>query len=151
MMTDASAARPEPHGIGGWLILPMLGTFISLTLSAYGVFQSIDVLTRYGHKQSAAWNYIVIGEAIFSFAMVVGWTVAVITLFQHKRIFPSLFVFLLAATFALSLADVIVVSQVLNQKIDSASIRDVTRPFLSLIIWGPYMYMSRRVKNTFIH
>jgi predicted ATP-grasp superfamily ATP-dependent carboligase len=90
-------------------------------------------------------------EAIFSFAMVVGWTVAVITLFQHKRIFPSLFVFLLAATFALSLADVIVVSQVLNQKIDSASIRDVTRPFLSLIIWGPYMYMSRRVKNTFIH
>ena len=29
-------------------------------------------------------------------------------------------------------------------------VKDIVRPLLTLIIWGPYMFLSKRVRNTFI-
>ena len=157
-MADASTTQPEPqttqpepHGISGWLILPMLGTIISPALSAFGLFQNIEALIKYRDQQTAAWSYRVIGEIVFTLAIIAGWIFAAFMLFQHRQIFPKLFVFMLAAVFALNLADAVAVSAILNQEPDSQSIRDVVRPFLSFVIWGPYMYVSKRVKNTFVH
>jgi len=72
-MADASTTQPEPqttqpepHGISGWLILPMLGTIISPALSAFGLFQNIEALIKYRDQQTAAWSYMVIGEIVFT-------------------------------------------------------------------------------------
>ncbi len=150
-MTDASTTQPEPNGIAGWLVLPMLGTILSPVMSAFGLYQNIDALIKYSSQQTAAWSYVVIAETIFTIAIIVGWIVALFMLFQHKRIYPKLFVFMLAVTFVLNLGDIVAVSVILNEDPDTQSIRDIVRSFLSLAIWGPYMYLSKRVKNTFVH
>jgi Protein of unknown function (DUF2569) len=150
-MTDASTTQAEPQGIGGWLVLPMLGTIISPLVSAIGLFQNIDALVKYRDVQTAVWSYVVIGEIVFTLAIIAGWIFAAVMLFKHKRIFPALFVFMLGAVLVLNLADIVAVKAILNQDPDAQSIRDVIRPFVSLVIWGPYMYLSKRVKNTFVN
>ena len=149
-MTDGSTTQPEPNGIAGWLVLPMLGTILSPVMSAFGLYQNIDALIKYSSQQTAAWSYVVTAETIFTIAIIVGWIVALFMLFQHKRIYPKLFVFMLAATFVLNLGDIVAVSVILNEDPDTQSIRDIVRSLLSLAIWGPYMYLSKRVKNTFV-
>ena len=150
-MTDAATVPQEPKGIGGWLILPMLGTIISPLLTMAGLAESIDAFVKYGDKQTATWKYFVIGEIIFMLAIIAGWIVAAFKLFQHKRIYPSLFVFMLASTLVYNLADTVVVAAMFNQPFDPTAVRDIARPLISLIIWGPYMYLSKRVKNTFVN
>ncbi len=92
-MTDASTTQAEPQGIGGWLIFPMLATITSPMFSAVGLFQNIDALVKYRHAQTAAWSHLVIGEIVFTLAIIAGWIFAAVMLFKHKRIFPALFVF----------------------------------------------------------
>ena len=150
-MTDASTTQAEPQGIGGWLILPMLGTITSPMFSAVGLLQNIDALVKYRHVQTSAWSHLVIGEIVFTLAIITGWIFAAVMLFKHKRIFPALFVFMLGAVLVLNLADMVAVKAILNHDPDAQSIRDVIRPFVSLAVWGPYMYLSKRVKNTFVN
>jgi hypothetical protein len=38
-----------------------------------------------------------------------------------------------------------------NQPFGASAVRDIAKPLIALIIWGPYMYLSRRVKNTFVY
>ena len=108
-MTDASTTQAEPQGIGGWLIFPMLATIISPLLSAIGLFQNVDALVKYRHAQTAVWSYLVIGEIVFTLAIIAGWIFAAVMLFKHKRIFPALFVFTLGAVLVLNLADLVAV------------------------------------------
>jgi hypothetical protein len=150
-MTDAATVPHEPKGIGGWLILPMLGTLISPLLTGVGLFQAIDTFIEHQGSQTATWRYFVIGEMIVTLILIAGWIVAAVKLFQHKRVYPSLFVAMLIATVAYNAADAFAVSALFNLPIDKAAARDIGRPLFALMIWWPYMFMSRRVKNTFVN
>ena len=152
-MTDSAIAPSEgPKGIGGWLILPMLGTILSPMINAFGIFQNIDALFKYSQKLSTTWTYFVIGETIVALAMFVAWIIAAFMLFQHRRPFPILFVSLLAATLVWNLIDVAGVVALFGSKlVDPSTIRDIVRPLIALLIWGPYMSVSKRVKNTFVN
>jgi small-conductance mechanosensitive channel len=150
-MAETATASQHPSGIGGWLVLPMLGTIISPILTAVALFQNIDVFMRLGDKQTVIWKYFVIGEMIVMAALIAGWIVTALKLFQHKRVYPKLFVLMLAATFVYNLLDTITAMQMFNQAFDASAVRDVGRPIVALIVWGPYMYLSKRVKNTFVY
>ena len=152
-MTETATAAPaaEPNGIGGWLIFPMLGTLFSPVLNAFGLYQNIDALLKHSHQMPALWTYFVSGEAICTLAILVGWIIAAFMLFQHRRPFPRLFVLLLAATLILNVIDTVGAVALFGQSVDASAIRDIGRPIVALAIWGPYMYVSQRVKNTFVH
>ena len=72
-------------------------------------------------------------------------------MFQHKRIYPTLFVGLLTASVVVSLTDILVAAQWFGVATDDVYVQNVLRPLIFLVIWGPYMFVSMRVRNTFVY
>ena len=152
-MTDASTsataapATDGPKGIGGWLILPTIGMVISPFVMAFWTYQTATALSG---ALSTGLNAFIALEALFNFSLMVAWIVAIVQLFKHKRTFPKLFVTILVVTLIGTVLDLVVAASVFNMSVDAGDIRGLARSVIGLAIWGPYMYVSKRVKNTFV-
>ena len=71
-------------------------------------------------------------------------------LFQHKRSYPKLYVSLLVITLVGVVIDVAVAAAFFDAPVETDDIRQIARTAIALAIWGPYMFKSKRVKNTFV-
>jgi hypothetical protein len=153
-MTDVSKSADgptgdakEPKGIGGWLILPMLGTLISPLLTLYGAYASASAITS---SLSGTLIFFIVIEVLFNLGLAVGWIVAAVDLFRHKRRFPKLYVGLLIVTLVGVVIDLAVAALLFSSSVDASDVKQVVRTVIQLAIWGPYMAKSTRVKNTFV-
>jgi hypothetical protein len=142
-------ALAEPKGIGGWLILPVIGTLLSPFMTAYAAFQDAVVLLNNSSLSTSLAAFIVV-EFIYNFGLVIAWIFAAVLLFRHKRLYPLFFVALLVITLIGTVLDLVVAAAVFDIKLDSSDIRSAVRSVVGLAIWGPYMHKSVRVKNTFV-
>lgn len=155
-MTDActtnacTIAPPELRGIGGWLIFPMLGTIFAPVLFMHEFFYHVDVLAN-NPGLSLQWKIFIRAEIIAAGLLAAGWIFAAFMLFQHKQIYPKLFVGLLTASVVVSLTDILVAAQWFGVATEDVYVQNVLRPLIFLVIWGPYMFVSMRVKNTFVY
>ena len=141
-------AVPEPKGIAGWLILPVIITLLSPLMTAYAAFQDAVVLLN--AAVSTALAVFIVVEFLYNFGLVIAWIFAAVLLFRHKRLYPRLFVALLVITLIGTVLDLVVAAMAYDVTIDSNDIRSAGRSAILLAIWGPYMHKSVRVKNTFV-
>ena len=141
-------AVTEPKGIGGWLILPVIGTLLSPLITAYAAFQDAVVLLNASVPTALA-AFIVI-EFVYNFGLMTAWIFAAVLLFRHKWLYPRLFLALLVITLIGTVLDLVVAAMAFDVTIDSSDIRSAGRSAIQLAIWGPYMHKSVRVKNTFV-
>jgi len=141
-------AVAEPKGIGGWLILPVIGTVVSPLITGYGAFQDAVVLLN--SSVSTALAAFIVVELLYNLTLVMAWIFLAVLLFRHKRSYPRLFVALLVITLIGTVLDLVVAATVFDINIDSNDIRSTVRSVIGLAIWGPYMHKSVRVKNTFV-
>jgi len=141
-------AVAEPRGIGGWLILPVIGTLLSPLITAYAAFQDAVVLLN--ASVSTALAAFIVVEFLYNFGLVIAWIFAAVLLFRHKRLYPRFFVALLVIMFIGTVLDLAVTAMAFDVTIDSSDVRSTLRFVIGLAIWGPYMYKSERVKNTFV-
>jgi hypothetical protein len=150
-MTEVSqaSAEAEPKGIGGWLILPVIGTLLSPLIAGYAAFQDAVVLLNNSALSSGLAAFIVV-ELLYNLALVIAWIFAAVLLFRHKRLYPRLFVALLVITLVGTILDLVVAATVFDINIDSNDVRSTVRSVVGLAIWAPYMHKSVRVKNTFV-
>jgi hypothetical protein len=155
-------ANGGPTGLGGWLILVGIGTVLAPIVILAGIAQTYPplfqdgvwaALTTPGSEQyRAGWGALVIFEIVVNVAMVVASMVAIGLYFSKSPRFPVLFIGLLAAGLAFLVIDLIAVRVVVPEApVDSGSIGAIVRSTISCAIWIPYMRMSVRVKNTFVH
>ena len=142
-------ATAEPKGIGGWLILPVIGTLLSPFMTAYAAFQDAVVLLNNSALSPGLAAFIVV-ELLYNLSLVIAWIFAAVLLFRHKRLYPRLFVSLLVITLVGTILDLVVAATVFDINIDSNDVRSTVRSVVGLAIWGPYMHKSVRVKNTFV-
>lgn len=148
-----------PVGIGGWLVLPIIGLVITplrglFHLASYAeLFQSLAVLTV-GQRVFLVSEFI--GNLIFLLVLPV---VLLVLLFRKSASFPWLFVIWAAGGLAFLIID-LAVAQILfgdvlaasnQQLLDSESIPEVIRSLVLAVVWIPYIRMSKRVANTFVH
>jgi hypothetical protein len=138
--------RSEPSGIGGWLIFPMLNTVVSPLSSLMGI---VEILPLLGNDMPSGVGITLISKLIFSLFMMIAWIVAAIHLFKHKRSFPSFFIVLLLIELLGGLIIVVITVGVFNAAPMAGDHTDLVDSFLALIIFGPYMARSKRVRNTF--
>jgi|SRR5215813_5025826 len=141
-------AEAEPKGIGGWLILPVIGTLLSPLITGYAAFQDVVVLLNASLSTALAAFFVV--EFIYKFSLVIAWIFAAVLLFRHKRLYPHLFVALLVITLIGTVLDLAVAATAFGMQVDSSDVRSTVRSVIVLAIWGPYMYQSKRVQNTFV-
>jgi hypothetical protein len=149
MVASGDAENFEPHGIAGWLLLPALGTIVSPFLVGYTALQVIDAL-KDSASLSSSLHAFVWGEILFNVALVFGWIIVIERLFRHKRSYPKLYVSLCIVSLVGVLLDMLVGWRLFSIAPDANDLRDIARGVISLMIWWPYMMISRRVRNTFV-
>lgn len=73
--------------------------------------------------------------------------------FKRKVWFPTVFVSVLLLSIVYLVADALAVGYAFpNEPVwDTATTKDLSRQIGSAIVWVPYMFLSRRVKNTFVY
>src|SRR3954453_17432059 len=137
-----------PKGIAGLLILPVIATLVSPLMTGYAAFQNVAVFVN-GPSLSSALTVFIFVEVLFNFSLMAAWIFAAIMLFRHKRLYPRLFVALIVITLIGTVLDLAVAALAFDATIDGKDLAGVVRAVFQLAIWGPYMYMSKRIKNTF--
>ena len=161
-MADAQASigpvRDGPEGIGGWLILPMLGMFLTpiygiVQLSQYtGLADSFPLLTS-GQKA-----FLII-ELFGNVAIAVIFPIVLmVLLFNKRRAFPGLYIIWAAANLIFILGDLLAAKILFGDLfeasgtplIDGETAQGIIRGIVLMVIWVPYMLNSRRVRNTFV-
>ena len=153
-------ATPQPSGIGGWLILPMLG----LILSAVNQVTALpDIFNAFGQLSTSgmdglASNLLQLDMLLQLAVYLVAPVVLLLLLFNKKRTFPRYFIRWAIATAIFVVFDIFLGYWVGHAAFeaegasffDFALLKEMLPPIAALCIWTPYMLNSVRVKNTFV-
>ena len=150
-MTDATAIKAEPKGLGGWMIFPVMGSFLSPVQLALGLPESLNAMTTADFAgASGGFKAFVAAEIIVHIVMLGLWIYAIVLLLGRKSRFPRILIALLAAALAINIADLAIAAGVFNSKLDPQDGKVLARSLVGCLIWIPYMLRSRRVRNTFV-
>lgn len=158
-----AAGGKNLEGLGGWLILVGSNVVLSPFVIAARTYKSYaemfssgvwDVLTSPDSMAyHALWAPLAIGEIILNSALILAWIYIAFLFFSKRRAFPFWFIAIHIATVCLIVIDAIVVHHILPDApiFDADTLRELSRPIGAILIWAPYMLMSKRVKSTFLH
>ena len=150
-------------GLGGWLILVGLGVvFTPLKLLAVvpKTFLTIfndgtyDLITTPGTEAyHPFWSTIIWGEILVNAVIFVASIYLAYLYFSKKSLFPKFYIWIAVGSLAFILLDAVLVKVVLpNEPIfDPDTIKEVARSGIVVLIWVPYMMLSKRVKATFLN
>lgn len=162
-------ATPEKNlkGLGGWLVLVILGLFVTVLFQAYGAYESVTMFT-YGTVEflsdpssgvyipgyGGLLKFELIAEIIFLAAGIY----LVYLFFKKSRKFPKYYVSFLVITIIYLILDYALFSSVsvsgeVQQIIDdtlSEQGGEIGKTVIGALVWGAYMRKSKRVKATFI-
>lgn len=157
-MTDYNNLK----GLGGWLILVGIGVVFSPLRIArdfvplyYGIFTdgSFEILTTPGTEvYHQMWGPLLVFELIFNSLMIIASSYLVYLFFSKHYLFPKFFIAIVLVSFVFIPIDAWLYSFISPDEpiFDPSTIKELTRTVVSLLIWVPYMYTSKRVKVTFV-
>lgn len=150
-------------GLGGWLVLVCLGLIVApirdivALLTTYGPLMSIDIWEGFFTAGSDIYNpklgIFVGAEMIINLLLILVDGIALVFFFQRRTIFPKLFIGYLVAKALFLIVDTIVVSHLFpsEEAFDPETRKAIGQSLFGIIIWVPYMLVSKRVRATFIH
>jgi hypothetical protein len=128
----------------------MLATIVAPWMVAHSFLIDVTALNL-PHTASPSLVAWTVCEAFYNLALLAAWIVAVVLLFKHNKAYPKLFVGLCVVALLGRLATVSIGAQVFNIQYTADHIQSAVQgPLLSLVIWVPYMLLSKRVRNTFV-
>jgi hypothetical protein len=150
--TGGDEPPPEPAlvGLGGWLVLVVVGQFVSMLSVLYTIVQELG-LYRTLPPQIHAALHIEIGLYALLMALLI-WTT--VTMFRKKRSFPAWW----KITGVFAVLTPIVVAALVSalfsiQFWQMYSGRQASQTILAVftvIVWWLYLNLSVRVRNTFV-
>jgi hypothetical protein len=153
--------RDGPEGLGGWLILPMIGLFLSPLMalaSAAGnllpLFQNraYAALTTPGlPNYDTWWAPYILGMCMIVVAQFAGSIVLLVLAFNRARWFPrGMIAFYLLMLLATVWDMAILMHLDLPGANQASAITAFGRSAVVSMVWIPYFLSSRRVRNTFV-
>lgn len=151
------------EGIRGWLIFIALGIIVSPIRIVATTIQSFmelfksgawDVLTTPGTEAyHPLWAPVLIGETFLNAALFVGWLYMGYRFFTKSRAFPKWYIAIALFTLGFVIIDSWAVQMLLpEQRIfsDPDTLSELARALFMVVVWVPYMLVSKRVKATFV-
>ena len=149
------------QGIGGWLILVAIGIVVTpfriiiLMMTTYPEIFSTDVwevLTTQGSDvYSPLWAPIIIGEILFNIGLLFAWFYLAYLFFTKRCTFPKWYIGIAIFSLIFIAADTFAIKLVFPDEplLDPDTIKELMRSVITVVIWVPYMLVSKRVKATF--
>lgn len=161
-----AAAGEDPlhglYGIGGWLyiiaidLIQMPGSFAVVLYEKYAFTLTDEflILSAPGTEFSTQgfillMNYMIVSLVIFMMLYVYLFFIFI----KKKKAFPKLYI-LIKITYIISTLIIIYMAKSVFPSMDvfdKETIKDIAQEVVTLLIWGSYMLVSRRVQATFIH
>jgi len=149
------------RGIRGWLILVAVGVVLTPLRVLYGIITgataySLDtwqaITTPGTESDHPLWAPFLIFELLANLTLWVYSILLLILFFQQRRAFPKLYVIFLAATLLVLAIDYVLGNVIpdIKDSTDKTSLRESSRAGMTLLIWGSYFLVSKRVKATFV-
>lgn len=165
--TAGSAQAPpllsdyQLSGLGGWLILPCIGLFLSCGFtvrsvsriaSAVALWKWQALTTPGGASYDPLWPPLLIFELLGELTIFALSVFALILFFQKRRIFPKWYIAFLVFNAVYVIVDVVGIQMLKHPSANAAEIaaRNLTRAIGGGLIWISYMCLSQRVKSTFV-
>jgi hypothetical protein len=144
---EAMAPEPSPvvqpalRGIGGWLMLPAISIVLAPIVLAYLGLRFAGFYAR-PNLSPGEFSYITF-ELVIIGVMLILWVIAGVLFFKRKRIFPKFFIGLLVLDGLSGLFSY-------NLRYGDSETESLVRGLVALAVWAPYMFVSERVRNTFV-
>jgi len=137
-------------GLGGWLILPAIWTWLAPLMYLYSTAAWVWHISHSNFSQLpiSLKAYILFSLAV-SAILICGSGYALIAMLRKMRIYPRLFIGLCVAVLALEFIFLSIDAFLFNVPVLPSQSTDLARSLVMCAIWIPYMLMSHRVKNTF--
>ena len=154
--------KPEPAGLGGWLVLVAIGitvSFFRLTTFLWTTYVPIfrdgawEVLTTPGTEvYHPLWAPMLIMEIVVNLGFVVAQLWLLALFFGRARFFPKLYIGVALVNLGFIVLDAWLGTFLITNEpmFDDDTAKELIRSIISVSIWVPYMLLSVRVKNTFI-
>ena len=153
-----------PSGLGGWLILlgiEIVTTPIRIGASIFLIFVPLVTNGTWARLTTPISPYydpflgpLLVFEAIGNLGFTAAYIVLTILFFRKSRIFPKTFIAISFIYLSFVVLDAWFTYFALPKLLleDAESAGDLARASasLSVMIWVPYMLVSKRVKNTFV-
>jgi len=150
------------EGLSGWLVLIAIGIIITpvriimLMAAIYtevfssGIWQTLT--TPGGEAYNPLWAPIIVGNLLINSVLVLVWLVAGYKFFTHHRDFPKWYIGIIVFTLIFIVLDAFSIKLALpNGPIfNPDTMKEFVRSLITVVIWVPYMLVSKRVKATFI-
>jgi hypothetical protein len=150
------------EGIGGWLILVAIGIIgtpirqiilmmIYPEMFSTGVWEALT--TQGSEAYDPLWATILVGEILINSGMLLAWLYMVYLFFYKKVVFPKWYIGLAVFSLAFIIADAFAVKLVMPSEavFDPDTIKELMRSLFMVVVWVPYMLISKRVKATFVN
>ena len=148
-------------GLGGWLILVGVGLFASpimiassglplyLEIFSNGVWAAITTPSSQAYHPTFA-IFLVIEIAVNCLLFCAS-IFLLYLFFAKKRIFPKIYISFLLFSVAYNVVGALAIKGMFPQVnlFDPATTKEFLRSVVALLIWAPYMTLSKRVKATF--
>ena len=161
IVTDEDGNKVR-SGLGGWLILVGIGVVLTPFRllgelgQIYGPFFRDglhEVLTTPGtDAYHPLWSTIIWGEVIGNAIILLATIYLIFMFFGKKALFPKLYIWIAVGSVVFFVLDALLVKIVLPEVpfFDPDTIKGLVRGVMTLVIWIPYMLLSKRVKVTFV-
>ena len=160
----APAVLPSsgPAGLSGWLVLVGFGLCITPIRLAIFLLQTFPPIFRDGTWGTLTtpgsapyhplWAPLLLAEMVINFIFIAMSIYLLFLFFRKSARFPNLYIMFLLSNLAFLLADAFAVTIVLPSQpfMDPNTAREFGRSVVSACIWVPYLFLSKRVKNTFV-
>lgn len=169
MASEIHGKTPDgPKGLGGWLLLQVLGLFVSIFV-AFRLFMDgslvlfepelwVAYTTPGTVFHESLWVPIIVIGALVQLAMVIFSVAALVAIFTKKRFVPKMMIGIYLLGLVLvgvdSLLAAFFVPQIdpaLAEQVQPESLKKLIGVTISAAIWIPYFLKSKRVKNTFVN
>ncbi len=145
-----SESATEPAGIGGWLIMLLLGQFISGAWVLFAITGDVGSYKIFPPKAHLAIHLELTLNVVLLLLIV--WTT--VELFRRRRSFPTWWKIMGVSALLIPIVDTVMVGRMLNVSLDlELVLRQAAMTFQTLVavvIWWLYLSLSVRVKNTFV-
>ena len=151
-----------PAGLSGWLVLVGLGLCITPIRLAIFLLQTFPPIFRDGTWGTLTtpgpapyhpfWGPLLIAEMAINLVFIAMSIYLLFLFFRKSSRFPKLYIIFLCSNLAFLLADAFAARIVLPDQpiMDPETAREFGRSIVSASIWVPYLFLSKRVKNTFV-
>jgi hypothetical protein len=159
---EKTVEEKKLEGLGGWLILVAISIIFSpirIVTQIFPLYSGIftdgtwQILTTPGAEAyNPLWAPILIGELGINSLLILAWGFVAFLFFKKKASFPKWYIGILLFQFTFIIADAFSVKSLMpNEPVfDPETTKEVMRTLVAMLIWIPYMLVSKRVKATFV-